>query len=192
MSYGFGVPNPVILSLSNMDTEIERTYLLKYIPPTVKSCKFADYRDLYIPFSALHPRLRLRKRGQDYELTKKVAIDELDRSVQKEMTITLDSAEYDELATTRGKEIVKRRFFLPVEGKIAEIDIFQGQLLGLVLADFEFVDNQERDNFVAPDFCLAEVTQETFIAGGMLAGKSFQDITPELERLGYKPLAFQL
>ena len=37
-----------------------------------------------------------------------------------------------------------------------------------------------------PDFCLAEVTQEEFIAGGMLCGKSFEDIKDKLEKFGYR------
>ena len=36
---------------------------------------------------------------------------------------------------------------------------------------------EEKDAFVAPDFCLVEVTQELFIAGGMLCGKRYADRT---------------
>lgn len=37
-----------------------------------------------------------------------------------------------------------------------------------------------------PDFCLADVTQEKFTAGGILAGKKYSDIEAELEKYGYK------
>ena len=36
-----------------------------------------------------------------------------------------------------------------------------------------------------PNFCLAEVTHEEFLAGGMLCGKSYADIRESLKRLGY-------
>ncbi len=39
-----------------------------------------------------------------------------------------------------------------------------------------------------PDFCLVEVTQEDFVAGGMLCGKSYEDIKADLDRYGYTKL----
>ena len=39
-----------------------------------------------------------------------------------------------------------------------------------------------------PDFCLADVTQEVFIAGGMLCGKKYESIRVPLEHLGYKKI----
>ena len=41
---------------------------------------------------------------------------------------------------------------------------------------------EEKNKFGMPDFCLADVTQEDFIAGGYLAGKGYVDIEKELER----------
>lgn len=40
-----------------------------------------------------------------------------------------------------------------------------------------------------PDFCLAEVTEEDFIAGGVICGKTYADVAPELARFGYEKLA---
>ena len=37
-----------------------------------------------------------------------------------------------------------------------------------------------------PSMALADVTQEDFIAGGLLAGKKYSDIAPELDRFEYK------
>jgi len=37
-----------------------------------------------------------------------------------------------------------------------------------------------------PDFCLADVTQEEFLAGGFLAGKKYLDIQSFLDKHGYK------
>lgn len=39
--------------------------------------------------------------------------------------------------------------------------------------------------FLAPDIALADVTQEDFIAGGLLAGKTYNDISAELGRFNY-------
>jgi len=37
-------------------------------------------------------------------------------------------------------------------------------------------------------FALADVTQEEFIAGGMLAGKTYNNISSELKRFNYRRL----
>lgn len=54
--------------------------------------------------------------------------------------------------------------------------------------DFEFETEEEKEKFIMPEFCLAEVTQEEFIAGGKLCGKSYAEIEKELEELGYNKL----
>ena len=69
---------------------------------------------------------------------------------------------------------------------------FGGDLYGLVVVDFEFNNEAERDVFEMPYFCLVDITQEDFIAGGMIAGKTYQDIAPELDRFNYKRLDFNL
>ena len=51
--------------------------------------------------------------------------------------------------------------------------------------DFEFPNEEEKDAFDMPEFCLAEVTQEEFLAGGMVCGKSYEDIADSLNRFGY-------
>lgn len=68
------------------------------------------------------------------------------------------------------------------------MDVFNGALRGLVLIDFEFESEQARDAFAPPACCLADVTQEPFIAGGNLAGRSLADIAGDLARYSYMPL----
>ena len=55
-----------------------------------------------------------------------------------------------------------------------------------MLIDFEFATETEKNSFAIPEVALADVTQESFIAGGSLAGKSYADIEPELARFGYE------
>ena len=65
---------------------------------------------------------------------------------------------------------------------------FADELKGLVLIDFEFSTENEKSTFKIPDIALADVTQEEFIAGGLLAGKTYNDISSELKRFNYKRL----
>ena len=69
---------------------------------------------------------------------------------------------------------------------MAEDDVFVENLAGLVLIDFEFDSIDEKSNFRMPSMALADVTQEDCIAGGLLAGKKYSDIAPELNRFEYK------
>jgi CYTH domain-containing protein len=68
------------------------------------------------------------------------------------------------------------------------VDVFQDELSGLVLVDFEFKEVTDKNNFEMPDFCLSDVTQDKFFAGGMLCGKKYSDIEVHLGELGYKKI----
>jgi CYTH domain-containing protein len=46
------------------------------------------------------------------------------------------------------------RYQYLVRKTIAEIDIFQDHLKGLILIDFEFETIEEKKSFIVPDFCL--------------------------------------
>ena len=167
-------------------TELERTFLLKRLPEGLDGCRKMEVEDVYIPASVEHPILRIRRIGNKFEITKKSPAKESDASEQHEHTIELSKGEWEALSKTDGRRTVKTRYFLEHDRKKMEIDVFRGPLEGLALADFEFSTKDERDAFRPPDFCLADVTQEEFIAGGMLCGKGYGDIEPELKRFGYR------
>ena len=167
--------------------ELERTYLAKYIPEGLEKCEKKEIIDIYIPKIKEHPTLRIRKNGNKFEITKKEPIEN-DSSHQEEQTIGLTEEEFNELMKLDGKRVRKIRYFYRYKDRIAEIDVFQDKLKGLILVDFEFESKQEKDSFIMPEFCLADVTQEEFIAGGMLCGKSYEDIEKELESYQYKKL----
>jgi|SRR3989344_5478235 len=168
--------------------ELERTYLIKKIPEGLTKLPHKEILDIYIPSSAEHPVLRIRKAGNKYEITKKEPIRGGDSSDQLETTIPLTQEEYAELAELKGKRVRKVRYYLTKESHTFEIDVFQDGLRGLVLVDVEFKNIAEKNAFAMPDFCLAEVTQEDWCAGGMLCGKQYKDIEPELKRFGYLPI----
>ncbi len=168
--------------------ELEKTYLAKRIPDGLKKCKFKEIVDVYIPENSEHPKLRIRKSGNKFEITKKMPVKEGDASYQEEQTIVLAEAEFNELNRLVGKKVRKIRYYYNYNGRTAEVDLFQDSLSGLVLVDFEFATIEEKNSFRIPDFCLADVTQELFLAGGMLCGKSYEDIENGLKKFGYQRL----
>jgi CYTH domain-containing protein len=168
--------------------ELERTFLAKELPENLSDFSFKEMIDLYIPEDSLHPVMRIRKNGDKYEITKKEPTEGADSSVQREQTIILEKDEFETLLRVGGKKVSKDRYLYKIDNYNAEIDIFKDNLAGLVLVDVEFKNEEDKDDFKMPDFCLIEVTQEKFLAGGMLAGKSYEDIESDLDKLNYKKL----
>jgi CYTH domain-containing protein len=170
-----------------IQTEIETTYLAHSLPEAIKGLEGRTIVDTYFPVNVVHPHLRIRQKNGSYVLTKKTQVNPDDAGAQIEENVELTKDEFDALNAGNGKTVAKIRYEVPLGEHIAEVDVFTGDLEGLVLVDVEFPSPEARDAFVKPDFCGADVTQEDFIAGGMLAGKTLQDILPDLNRLGYHP-----
>ncbi|PIS40229.1 MAG: hypothetical protein COT32_00925 [Candidatus Nealsonbacteria bacterium CG08_land_8_20_14_0_20_36_22] len=175
-----------------MEIELERTFLLRNIPVGLEKCKSIEIIDIYIPEFARHPVLRIRKKGDVFEITKKYPLVGKDSSEQGEYSISLTKEEFDELSEIKGKKFRKIRHFYPFNGKTAEIDIYLDDLQGLGVVDFEFNSRQEKNSFKIPDFCLVDVTQEEVFAGGLLAGKKYSEIEPFLKKYNYKKIVSTL
>ncbi len=171
-----------------LEMEYEKTYLAKYLPEGLRDCDKKEVLDVYIPKSEKHPTLRIRKNGSKFEITKKEPVSE-DCSEQEEHTIHLNETEFKALSKTEGNRVRKIRYLYPFKGRVAEIDIFLDGLEGLALVDFEFKTREEKQAFEMPDFCLADVTQDKFVAGGMLCGRSYKDIEEDLKAFNYQKLA---
>src|SRR3989338_6327279 len=143
-----------------MEIELEKTYLLKYFPEDIKEKPSIEIFDIYIPKTVDHPHLRIRKRGDVCEITKKEPLDGKDSSEQSEHTISLTDEEFSALKNVDGKKLHKIRCKYPYGENMAEIDVYQDDFKGLVFVDFEFKTREEKDTFIMPDFCLVETTQE--------------------------------
>jgi CYTH domain-containing protein len=170
------------------EIELERTFLVKSIPPECKNVEGLDLLDIYLPTSAVHPVLRIRQRGNKMVITKKQILNGTDSSEMSEDTIPLSNEEYEEMTQLKGKRLHKKRHTFKQKNNTVDIDVYLDDLAGLVVADFEFENIDEKNAFVAPAWCLADVTQEKFIAGGLLAGKKYENIESELSKFSYKKI----
>lgn len=169
--------------------EHERTFLVSRLPLDQITSEGVPMVDIYIPADSAHPKLRLRQKGNRFEITKKTPVNG-DASQQTEETITLTREEFEALADGQGRIIRKWRFNISDGEHSGELDVFDGQHEGLVLADFEFNDASEATEFVKPGFCAEDVTYEDVIAGGVLSGLGAEALFAQLsERHGYQPVA---
>ncbi len=171
-----------------MQEEFELTYLAKDLPVGLLDSPVKEILDIYIPANADHAILRIRKSGDKYEITKKVPAVGTDSSHQIENTIPLTLEEFADLSTLPGKRVRKLRYYYREDETEYEIDVFQDGLSGLVVVDVEFSSNEEKAKFVPPIWVLADVTQEKFIAGGVLCGKSYINIEEQLLKYNYKKI----
>lgn len=174
-----------------VELEREKTYLLKSLPEGFAECRSEIISDAFVPTTAEHPVLRLRRRGDRYELTKKEPVSGTDSSRQNEHTIKLTPEEAAAFDAVKAKRFTKRRYYCTVDGQPAELDLYMEDLAGLAVIDFEFDSDEAMDAFKMPEICLADVTQEAAFAGGVLAGKSYADLSVALEKYNYQPLSLK-
>lgn len=169
--------------------EYELTYLAKELPQDLGLHPFQEILDLYLPDTEVHPRLRLRKAGSCYELTKKVVLNG-DLTTNEEHTIPLNSDEYRALSALPGRKIHKLRYYYPVGEYTAEINLFLGALAGLVTIEFEFENQSEMAQFAMPSFALADISHEHWASGGKLAGKDYSQLATHLDQFNYQKINY--
>jgi len=163
--------------------ERERRYLLRDLPEGLtRADHHLQITDNYITGT----RLRLRRvrdpRTNKWivKFTQKFAPDPEDLSRTTITNTYLNAAEAERLAIFEANEIRKNRYPFEFEGRQFSIDMFLGDLLGLVLAEVSFESDEELDSFPQPTFALAEVTNNEIFTGGRLSELSFEDIRNQI------------
>lgn len=135
-------------------------------------------------------RLRVRKVRDPQsnkwvvKFTQKYAPDPGDLSRTLITNTYLNAAEYEVLSVFEGNEIRKNRYSFDFQDRKYAIDMFLGDLLGLVLAEVSFDSDDEMDAFQPPSFVLAEVTNNEIFTGGRLCHLTFDDVRAEVKRMG--------
>ena len=79
--------------------------------------------------------------------------------VREEHNLPLTKEAYEHLREKiDGRLIVKKRYMIPLEKYTIELDVFEGDLAPLTLAEVEFSSEDDAKNFVAPDWFAEDVT----------------------------------
>ena len=164
--------------------ERERRYLLQDLPKGLtRADAHLQITDNYLTGT----RLRLRKVREPrtnkwtVKLTQKFAPNPADFSRTIITNIYLNALEAETLAVfDAANEIRKNRYSFAFEGRNFSVDMFLGDLFGLVLAETSFATDEELDSFAKPAFALAEVTNNELFTGGKLCELTFADIREEI------------
>ncbi len=167
--------------------ERERRYLLQDLPEGLtRASPHVQITDNYVTGT----RLRLRKirdpqtNKWTVKLTQKFAPNREDSSRTIITNIYLNALEAEVFGMFQENEIRKNRYPFEFEGRTFSIDMFLGELFGLVLAEVSFATDEELDNYSRPPFALADVTNHELFTGGKLCELTFADIREEILRSG--------
>ena len=170
--------------------ERERRYLLQDLPAGLtRTDPHVQITDNYITGT----RLRLRKvrdprtNKWTVKFTQKFAPNPRDLSRTIITNTYLNALEAETLSVFDANEIRKNRYQFQFEGKQFGIDMFLGDLFGLVLAEASFDSDEELRSYPPPPFALADVTDNLVFTGGYLSQVSFAAIRDEIMRV-IKPI----
>ena len=151
------------------EAENERRFLIaRGQAPDLKGAACSLIKDLYVRDT----RLRLRSMtdpatGQRvFKLCKKYPTD--DPLSGPIVNVYLSSEEFALLSRLPGWFIRKKRHRLEVDGRTFAVDVFQGELSGLVLCEAEDESPEALSGVVPPPWVSAEVTADPFFTGGQL------------------------
>ena len=134
--------------------EIERKFLIKTLPEYLESY---PCRHLAQGYLCVKPVVRIRRDNEKYELTYKSG----GMMARMEYNLPLNEQAFEHLKSKiDGRLIEKRRYMIPLEPYTIELDIFDGDLAPLIIAEVEFPSIEEANNFTAPDWFGEDVTYD--------------------------------
>jgi len=140
-----------------MTSEIERKFLTHKLPQDVHRYALKKIIQGYLAITEDGTEIRLRKIGNAYFQTVKSGQGLKRQEVETELTDFQFSLLW---SLTEGKRVEKRRYDIPFEDWIIELDIYEGALEGLVTAEVEFNSQEDAESFTPPEWMGQEVTQD--------------------------------
>ena len=150
--------------------EIERKFLIskENLPADLNSYPHHRLEQGYLSTA---PVVRIRKEDDNYYLTYKSK----GLMTREEYNLPLNEESFTHLKEKiDGLLIQKRRYLIPFAEKYTiELDVFEGALAPLVLAEVEFETEEEANTFVPPEWFGEDVTFSTKYHNSTLSQRTF-------------------
>lgn len=132
--------------------EIERKFLIRSMP----ELSGAEAKKIEQGYLCKGPVVRIRKSNGDYILTykSKKGLSQAYAIQNEEVELALTREAYEHLREKiDGKLVEKTRYVLSLGGNLrAELDVFEGRLLGLAFVEVEFASEDAAKAFVPPEW----------------------------------------
>jgi CYTH domain-containing protein len=146
--------------------EIERKFLVKWLPAGWKRRPSSAIVQGYFPMASKDMEIRLRRKGSKHFIAIKGGHGR--RRLEEEIRIAKPM--FRALWPLTGSaRISKRRYEIPCDGKTIETDVYQGPHRGLRTAEIEFDSTRESRRFQPPDWLGREITGQRRYANQQLA-----------------------
>lgn len=144
------------------NVEIERKFLVKKSDIKFDLKKYKRSK-IVQGFLYIKPAIRVRKADDKYYFTIKTkppkSIKAKDDLARTEYEIEIPQKCYKYLLKfCTGRLIKKTRYFIPYKRHTIELDVFEGDLKGLIYAEIEFKSVKEATGFTPPDWFFRDVT----------------------------------
>lgn len=161
-----------------MTTEIERKYLVRIRPEKLETYPKLSLRQGYLAVTEEQVVVRIREQGTAWFLT----IKQGSGLTRTEVELPLSQEHFEALwPHTRGRRVEKTRYHVPVEGGTVELDVFRGELAGLVTAEVEFETVDEATQFEPPAWFGRDVTDDPAYQNAQLA---LHGLPPDADQTG--------
>lgn len=142
--------------------EIERKFTIKRLPENLEQYEKKEIEQGYL---CTKPTVRIRKSNENYILTYKsrIGMEEKPDEVAltcEEIELPLTKEAYEHLKVKIDHHLIsKTRYLIPLkDGLKVELDVFQGNLKGLVFAEVEFPNEEAAASFEIPDWFRNDVS----------------------------------
>jgi CYTH domain-containing protein len=137
--------------------EIERKFLVEQLPQGLDVHPSREIEQGYLAITD-DVEVRLRRYGDESFLTVKSSGNE--SRIEEE--IEIDRRRFDSLwPLTDGRRIQKRRYRIPIGDLALELDVYHGDLEGLLTAEVEFSSLADAAAFVPPGWVGRDVTDDS-------------------------------
>jgi len=138
--------------------EIERKFLVDAPPDGLDRHPASAIDQGYLAIEPGGVEVRVRRRDAKAVLTVKAGTGR----TRAEEEIAIDADAFERLwPLTEGRRVEKVRHLIPAgDGLTIELDVYGGDLAGLVVAEVEFPDETAADAFAPPPWIGAEVTDD--------------------------------
>lgn len=142
--------------------EIERKFKVNKMPE-LSQYKFKQLTQGYLN---RNPVVRVRKEDDEYYLTYKGK----GLLEHEEYNLPLNKESFENLIVkSDGRIINKKRYLIPYGKYTIELDIFEGDLSGLVIAEVEFESREEAMSFNPPEWFGEDVTNDPAYSNSKLS-----------------------
>jgi adenylate cyclase len=133
--------------------EVERKFLVAE-PPDLEGTDSDEIEQGYLAIGS-DGEVRLRRKGDALLLTAKRGSG----ISREEGEVDLPADAFERLwPLTEGRRLHKRRHVIPLDELKIELDVYEGELEGLVVAEIEFDSESDAHGFEPPEWLGEEVT----------------------------------